>query len=154
MGWNQIRNNILKRDGGECQVCGWQRDLEVHHIIPRIHGGGDHPNNLVTLCRECHDLVSENKHHIYDYPELSNGISIKNRIKYYNLLKQSKDPTLADIIKWADLKHNRICKVGDLKRIQTFFNIINKMGYNTEIELRFRENGRIRMKWYVDVVKA
>jgi 5-methylcytosine-specific restriction protein A len=27
---------------------------EVHHIVPRVHGGGDHPSNLKTLCVECH----------------------------------------------------------------------------------------------------
>ena len=27
---------------------------EVHHIVPRMHGGGDHPSNLKTLCVECH----------------------------------------------------------------------------------------------------
>ena len=28
--------------------------LEVHHITPVCVGGGDEPENLVTLCKECH----------------------------------------------------------------------------------------------------
>ena len=28
--------------------------LEVHHIVPVAKGGGDEPENLVTLCKECH----------------------------------------------------------------------------------------------------
>ena len=27
---------------------------EVHHIVPRERGGGDHPSNLKTLCLVCH----------------------------------------------------------------------------------------------------
>ena len=43
-----------------CQVCGfkgdiWGSNLEVHHIVP-VHKGGKclDPENLITLCRECH----------------------------------------------------------------------------------------------------
>jgi 5-methylcytosine-specific restriction endonuclease McrA len=27
----------------------------VHHIIQRSVGGSDSPDNLITLCRSCHD---------------------------------------------------------------------------------------------------
>lgn len=30
------------------------KDAEVHHKKPRRDGGGDEPENLVTLCEECH----------------------------------------------------------------------------------------------------
>ncbi|HEY3420510.1 MAG TPA: HNH endonuclease [Methanomassiliicoccales archaeon] len=58
--WRKLRNAVVERDRGVCQDCG--RELthlpkwytEVHHIIPRIRGGGDHPANLKTLCIECH----------------------------------------------------------------------------------------------------
>lgn len=58
--WRKVRSMVLNRDGQRCQECG--RDLtryprwyaEVHHIIPVIAGGSDHPDNLITLCTECH----------------------------------------------------------------------------------------------------
>jgi hypothetical protein len=28
--------------------------IQVHHVIPRIAGGTDHPENLITLCYACH----------------------------------------------------------------------------------------------------
>lgn len=31
--------------------------LEVHHIIPRRKKGLDSPNNLITVCQECHLLI-------------------------------------------------------------------------------------------------
>jgi 5-methylcytosine-specific restriction endonuclease McrA len=63
--WPRIRGMVLERDGECCQECG--ADLsrrpnylrEVHHIIPRIEGGSDHPRNLITLCNECHHRHTE-----------------------------------------------------------------------------------------------
>ncbi|MGV8120810.1 MAG: HNH endonuclease [Candidatus Xenobiia bacterium LiM19] len=47
---------ILKRDRFRCQVpgCNCRRNLHIHHIIPRSHGGSDDPANLIVLCEKCH----------------------------------------------------------------------------------------------------
>ncbi len=53
--WN-IREYVLFRDGHTCQCCkGKSKDkiLNVHHIESR-KTGGDAPNNLITLCETCH----------------------------------------------------------------------------------------------------
>lgn len=53
--WN-VREYVLFRDGHTCQCCkGRSGDpvLNVHHIESR-KTGGDAPNNLVTLCETCH----------------------------------------------------------------------------------------------------
>ena len=53
--WN-IREYVLFRDGHECQCChGKSKDpvLNVHHIESR-RTGGNAPNNLITLCETCH----------------------------------------------------------------------------------------------------
>lgn len=53
--WN-VREYVLFRDGHKCQCCkGKSKDnkLHVHHIESR-KTGGDSPNNLITLCSECH----------------------------------------------------------------------------------------------------
>jgi N6-L-threonylcarbamoyladenine synthase len=47
----------LYRDGHKCQHCkGKSKDkiINVHHIESR-KTGGDAPNNLITLCKTCHD---------------------------------------------------------------------------------------------------
>ena len=44
----------------KCSVCGRPAE-EVHHKIPRSKGGQNNPNNLVTLCFECHDNIHKNK---------------------------------------------------------------------------------------------
>ena len=53
----QKRFKIFKRDHYRCQICGRTAQdgltLEVDHKIPRTKGGGNHPDNLWTLCRTC-----------------------------------------------------------------------------------------------------
>jgi 5-methylcytosine-specific restriction endonuclease McrA len=49
-----VRNQVLERDGWRCQDCGTMKDLQVHHIKPRSHLGGDVTHNLITLCANCH----------------------------------------------------------------------------------------------------
>ena len=57
LGFQNVREYVLARDGHKCQRCGKsQVPLHVHHIESR-QTGGDAPNNLVTLCIECHDGI-------------------------------------------------------------------------------------------------
>jgi 5-methylcytosine-specific restriction endonuclease McrA len=48
------RRDVLERDEFSCQNCGSKNSVEVHHIVPRMVGGTNKPENLRTLCRECH----------------------------------------------------------------------------------------------------
>ena len=56
LGFYNVREYVLFRDGHKCQCCkGKSKDnkLHAHHIESR-KTGGDAPNNLITLCSECH----------------------------------------------------------------------------------------------------
>lgn len=53
--WN-VREYVLARDGHKCQHCrGKSKDsiLNIHHIESRKTGGNS-PSNLITLCETCH----------------------------------------------------------------------------------------------------
>lgn len=52
--WRKLRKQIIERDGSACSRCGNYLDLIVHHIVPFRDGGGNEPENLITLCRRCH----------------------------------------------------------------------------------------------------
>lgn len=71
--WHRGRDpyslRILYRDNFTCQHCGEfhafknefnvfvpidDGKLNVHHILPVSKGGGDEPENLITLCINCH----------------------------------------------------------------------------------------------------
>ena len=56
MGFWNVREYVLARDGHRCQHCkGKSKDpvLNVHHLESRKTGGNS-PGNLITLCETCH----------------------------------------------------------------------------------------------------
>ena len=65
-------NHILRRDNYTCQKCGdfhgltnehgiklptTDGELEIHHIQQVQYGGDDSPDNLITLCKKCHENI-------------------------------------------------------------------------------------------------
>jgi cytochrome c553 len=55
--WN-IREYVLHRDNHTCQHCkGKKKDkiLQVHHINGKAEGATDRPEELLTVCKTCHD---------------------------------------------------------------------------------------------------
>lgn len=59
-GYANTKAYVLTRDGYRCQHCkGKSKDkrLEVHHIVFRSENGSDEEDNLITLCKTCHDAL-------------------------------------------------------------------------------------------------
>lgn len=54
---NTRRKAIYRREGYRCALCDNARYIQIHHIIPRSQGGGNHPHNLIALCSDCHALA-------------------------------------------------------------------------------------------------
>ena len=54
--FSNVREYVLWRDGYKCKGQKGCKNiiLQVHHIESR-KTGGDSPNNLITLCKECHE---------------------------------------------------------------------------------------------------
>ena len=77
-GFANTKAFVLDRDSYKCQSCkGKSKDkkLEVHHIIFRSNDGSDEPENLITLCKTCHDAVHDGKIVI-------NGGKVKGNLKH------------------------------------------------------------------------
>jgi 5-methylcytosine-specific restriction endonuclease McrA len=53
--YGQLRQQVMKRDGWQCQICGSRQDLQVHHKQLRGQQGSDEDLNLITLCAGCHE---------------------------------------------------------------------------------------------------
>lgn len=52
-----VRQYVLKRDNYTCQCCGAKNvKFHVHHKETR-QTGGNSPNNLITLCEDCHKAI-------------------------------------------------------------------------------------------------
>jgi N6-L-threonylcarbamoyladenine synthase len=70
--WN-TREYVLYRDNHTCQYCKKSNlVLNVHHIISR-KTDGNRPDNLITLCKKCHDKYHKGKIRL--------NIEIKNNFK-------------------------------------------------------------------------
>ena len=54
--WTALHDAVFIRDDNKCRICGGPAE-EVHHIRPRHLQGKNHPRNLISLCRDCHDEV-------------------------------------------------------------------------------------------------
>ena len=87
-GYSSRREAILHRDNYTCQCCGKKNcRLEVHHIKFRRNGGTDDEENLITLCKECHDGVHTGTIFLNKKPKKSKGLKhathmsiIRNRL--------------------------------------------------------------------------
>ncbi len=52
----RLKTIVFARETYTCQECGATGViLELHHRIPEAAGGPNHPDNLLALCRLCHD---------------------------------------------------------------------------------------------------
>ena len=45
--------------GGSCLICGFDRVVELCHLIPAAIGGNIHPYNIVPLCPNHHTLMDK-----------------------------------------------------------------------------------------------
>ena len=112
--WN-TREYVLFRDNHTCQCCkGKKKDdrLNVHHIESRKTGGNS-PDNLITLCKTCHDDYHEGKIKLPKH--IKRGMSFK-------------DSTFMGIMRW--IFYNRL-KERYSDRVSLTFGYITK---NTRIE--------------------
>ena len=92
--WN-VREYVLFRDNHRCRCCkGKSKDtvLNTHHIESRKIGG-DSPNNLITLCKTCHQKY--HKGEIELPKDIKRGNSYRDaafmgimRWAFYNKLKE------------------------------------------------------------------
>ena len=59
---NKLKNYYLIRTqnigvNNLCPRCLKNESISPHHIIPRVNGGGDNKENIIWLCRKCHDEI-------------------------------------------------------------------------------------------------
>lgn len=74
----KLRMQVLKRDSRRCKICGRSPNdhtdvfLEVHHIRPWGARGVTTVENLITLCKTCHDGLEphydQSLHALIDQP--------------------------------------------------------------------------------------
>lgn len=59
--WSSISREVKRRAGEQCQKCGSESDLVVHHTRYNHHGWEHlHMDDLCCLCRRCHEAEHNN----------------------------------------------------------------------------------------------
>jgi hypothetical protein len=66
--WDKRANKCKQRDERRCVLCGKKKNLIAHHVIPRAKGGNHSLQNLVTLCKRCHEDQKYYDHKIPKFP--------------------------------------------------------------------------------------
>ena len=76
-----VRERVLKRAGGHCELCGRAGFvtvagavyLETHHVVPLAEDGPDHETNVMALCPDDHRRA----HHAHDRSDMKNDLLAK-----------------------------------------------------------------------------
>jgi 5-methylcytosine-specific restriction endonuclease McrA len=55
--YEQLRLEVLRRDGWQCLCCGSQNNLQIYHKQFRGRSGDDSEQNLITLCAARHNSL-------------------------------------------------------------------------------------------------
>ena len=94
-GTTNVREYVLYRDKHTCQCCkgkSGDKILNVHHIESR-KTGGNAPNNLITLCKHCHDGYHKGEIQLPEF--IKRGISYRDAafmgIMRKTLIKELKE---------------------------------------------------------------
>ena len=109
-----VRQYVLHRDGYKCQCCGNKPSekkkikFHIHHLESRKIGGNA-PDNLVTLCEDCHKL--------YHFGKLNLPSKMRK-------LKSTRDATFMGIM--------RKTLLGRLKNLFPKANVCSTYGYITK----------------------
>ena len=79
-----------------CEICGAQRGLDRHHVIPRGMGGSKDPEvhgeaNLMTLWRLCHRNIHEGS---WELVHSSEGIRILDKNTGEQVMRRLHNPGL------------------------------------------------------------
>ena len=99
-----IRKAVILRDNCKCKQCGVSNTrLEVHHIIPRRNNDSNLLGNLITLCSDCHQLVTGDEESYITYFQSLVGTTNLPNIKPAMHVMQGKTYLHQELSKIAPL---------------------------------------------------
>lgn len=77
------KNSVRKRDGWICRRCGFDKNLHVHHILPKAKYPilRYYTNNGLTLCGNCHCILKDKEERINLRGFLPDDPKIDNQLK-------------------------------------------------------------------------
>lgn len=114
----RIRMAMIVRDNFTCQKCFLSKEegakLHVHHKLPTKEGGPHTPENLITLCLDCHadihrDRTKKTCNVLLELPwEIYNilqPLGLKNKLSFRKILTQAIVESVNEMAaKWENKK--------------------------------------------------
>ena len=94
-GYICAKDKVLKRDDYTCQHCKAKSSnknklkLNVHHIIPKSKGGSDNLENLIVLCKDCHEALHKGLW----------KLNLKGKLKDYNKANATQTDIIVSMLK-------------------------------------------------------
>lgn len=58
---NENFREFLAETYPACQICGWRRAVEAHHVVYGCYGANKDDRKQISVCRECHLWCHANK---------------------------------------------------------------------------------------------
>jgi len=105
----KLRNAILIRDNFSCQKCNFKdetsKDLELHHIKPKVSGGLNEFKNLITLCSICYNYAPDSEKNFILYINEKIDWHILNTFRYslHSISKKTKQGMVNQFVKGKHL---------------------------------------------------
>jgi hypothetical protein len=68
--YRKFRDKILQKDKYRCQKCKEEfptDELDIHHVVPKSHGGSSNSENVQTLCKKHHRLLHKESNSLDEY---------------------------------------------------------------------------------------
>lgn len=86
--WQQRRVGVLRRNAFKCQLCGTDKNLDVHHV-DYLHVGAERIQDLRCLCRACHKQAHDDGN---KYIPLDAATAAEMRRRYQMLKDRRENP--------------------------------------------------------------
>lgn len=68
--YKKVRDRVLHRDKYQCQKCKEEfptDELDIHHVVPKSHGGPSSLENVQTYCKKHHRLLHKESNSLEEY---------------------------------------------------------------------------------------
>ena len=110
----QTQLNNLKKVYKKCEICEFDRIVEICHIIPASKGGDISEENTIGLC--------PNHHHLFDHRKLTVEEAVKLKVKVTNYLDYVKKVIVKKnfVIMGVDNFSNEIILVNKRSNLKQF----------------------------------
>jgi len=114
----KIQKLIYQEAGSKCAICDEENinTLEIHHIYDISSGGGNEPENLILVCANCHNKITNNEITRNDvlkikYLLLNKSKSEKGKEKQSSIINLNKSINTGIIAQTINIKQGSSKKI-------------------------------------------